>query len=398
MKSSLVKRPDQAWLRAFLFTVFGAMVLLVSYFPLYYRHLGFSSTQIGYLYAIGPMISIFSNMFWSMASDRYGTIKKVLLVLLAGQMLLALCLAATSSFGMVLFIITCFYFFYYPIYPLADTMSISTAAKYGKNFTTIRVFGSLGYAFFAIVIGYILTSAGSSWAIWVAIGLALISLVIGFRLHDQSSGAPGKMNVSGILDILRSREMLWFFACVFLLAIGHRMNEAFLTISLQDLGADQGLIGWALLVSSISEIPMFFLLSLYGDRFRELPLLIIASLMYVLRFFLMGIVDTPVGMMAVQAMHSVTFGIFYVTSLRYLTRLVPSQFRATGMALFTIVWSSASGLLSGAFGGIIFEEAGRTAFYYTAMAFSLAAFAGLILKPLLVRSTDSVTADSPTEF
>ncbi|MFD1907927.1 MFS transporter [Paenibacillus rhizoplanae] len=69
------------------------------------------------------------------------------------------------------------------------------------------------------------------------------------------------------------KEVLWFFGSVFLLAIGYRMNEAFLTISLKGMNAGDEVVGWALLASALSEIPIFFLLSRYGDKFKELPLL-----------------------------------------------------------------------------------------------------------------------------
>jgi len=384
MKLSHNARPDQNWLRALMFTIFGSTVLVVSYLQLYFSHLGFSRAEIGYLYGIGPLVSVFSNMFWSMASDRYKTVRKVMIILLGGQLITGVMLANATSFGQVFVLVTLFYFFYYPVYPLADTMAITTANKYGRNFTSIRVFGSIGYAFFALSIGYFLGSFGPGWTMWVCIALAAITLLIGFRLQDQidPSGSTSKMDLSGLWAILKRRDVLSFFGCVFLLALGHRMNEAFLTITLKDLGASEGLIGWSLLISSVSEIPIFLLLSKYGNRYKELPLLTFAALMYTLRLFLMSVSDTPAAVVAIQTMHSVTFGIFYVTAVRYITRLVPDAYRATGMALFTIVWSSASGLLSGTFGGLILDHAGRHVFYLTAMAFSLAALLGFILKLL----------------
>jgi PPP family 3-phenylpropionic acid transporter len=380
MKSSHTARPDQTWLRALMFTIFGSTVLVVSYFQLYFSHLGFSRAEIGYLYGIGPLVSVFSNMFWSMASDRYKTVRKVMIILLAGQLITGVMLANATTFGEVFVLVTLFYFFYYPVYPLSDTMAITTASKYGRNFTSIRVFGSIGYAFFALSIGYFLGSFGPGWTMWVCIALAATTLLIGIRLKDQPSASSTKMDLSGLWSILKRREVLSFFGCVFLLALGHRMNEAFLTITLKDLGASEGLIGWSLLISSVSEIPVFLLLSRYGNRYKELPLLTIAALMYTIRLFLMSISDTPAAVVAIQTMHSVTFGIFYVTSVRYITRLVPDGYRATGMALFTIVWSSASGLLSGTLGGLLLEHTNRNTFYLTAMAFSLAALVGFSMK------------------
>lgn len=380
---------DQNWLRSFLFTIYGTSVLVVSYFPLFYTHLGFSSSQIGYLYSLGPLISILSNLFWSMMSDKLGTIRKIMFILLAGQLVTSLLLARATEFPSVMLILSFFYFFYYPVFPLADTMAIKIAERHGRNFITIRVFGSLGYSFFALTVGYALKALGSTWSLTLCIIIVVIALLITFGLKDVKKSEIETSNQqdiveetdqskSGLKDILLQKEVLWFFGCVFVLALGHRMNEAFLTISLKQLGAGEELIGWALLASALSEIPMLFILSKYGDRFKELPLLAIASLMYALRFLLMSLADHSISMIAIQAMHSLSFGIFYVTAVRYITRIIPDRLRATGLAIFTVVWSSASGLLSGTFGGIIYQEAGRYIFYIVAMGFSFLAFAGFL--------------------
>ncbi|WP_246246157.1 MFS transporter [Paenibacillus lemnae] len=385
MKSAAPPRPDQNWLRAFMFTIFGTTALIISYFPLYYKELGFSSTQVGYLYAVGPLISMFSNMIWSYASDKYRTIKKIMMLLIGGQLTLLLFLTQANSFGAVFMIISLFYFFYYPVYPLADTMAIQTAKRYNRSFTVIRVFGSIGFALFALGIGYVISLAGANRAVVIGIAIGTVTLILSLLLRDGVVKRSGGMELSGLVKMLRSKEIFWFFICVFALALGHRMNEAFLTLTMAQLGADEGLIGWSLMLSAVSEIPIFFLLSKYGDKIKELPLLAFASLMYAVRFVLMGIVSDPMSVLAVQALHSVTFGVFYVTAVRYISRLVPTDYQATGMALFTVFWSSASGLISGTFGGGLFESAGRVTFYYLAAALAGLAAAGFMWRHIFHR-------------
>ncbi|WP_150266779.1 MFS transporter [Paenibacillus tepidiphilus] len=383
---------DQNWLRSFMFTVFGTSVLAVSYFPLFYSHLGFSSTQIGMLYAVGPLISILSNLFWSMMSDRLGTVKRIMAILLAGQLVSSLLLSRSSSFSEVMLIISFFYFFYYPIFPLSDTMAIKIAERHKRSFISIRVFGSLGYSFFALTIGYVLRALTPSWSVTLCIIIIVTALLLSIGLKDvprtpapkrtKPANSVPKAKGGGITEILLQKEVLWFFACVFVLAIGHRMNEAFLTISLKEMQAGDEVIGWALLASALSEIPVFFALSKYGERFKELPLLAFAALMYGLRFLFMSLSNEPLTVVFIQALHSISFGIFYVTAVRYITRIIPDHLRATGMAIFTVVWSSASGLLSGTFGGMIYEDAGRVVFYITAALCSLLAFIGFLAKHL----------------
>lgn len=391
---------DQNWLRSFLFTIYGTSVLVVSYFPLFYTHLGFSSSQVGYLYSLGPLISILSNLFWSMISDKLGTIRKIMVVLLAGQLVTGILLARATDFSSVMLILSFFYFFYYPVFPLADTMAIKIAERHGRNFITIRVFGSLGYSFFALTIGYSLKSLGPSWSMPLCIVIVIAALLITIGLKDVKKPVLERSNnegitekpvkKSGLKEILLQKEVLWFFGCVFVLALGHRMNEAFLTLSLKQLGAGEEVIGFALLASALSEIPVLFILSKYGDRFKELPLLAFASLMYAVRFLLMSQAQHPGAIIAIQGMHSLTFGVYYVTAVRYITRIIPDHLRATGLAIFTVVWSSAAGLMSGTFGGIIYEDAGRTPFYMVAMSFSLLALVGFLGQHILDSNRDPI--------
>ncbi|MEF2965538.1 MFS transporter [Paenibacillus sp. M1] len=375
MKPSSSARPELPWLRAFTFTIFGTSVLVSSYFPKFYAGLGFSSSQIGILYALGPMISLVANLLWSIASDKYRTIKKIMLILLIGEIILCTVLSASTSFSVVVLVITIFYFFYYPVFPLSDTIAINAAQRYNKSFITVRIFGSIGYAFFALVIGYVLSFVGSSHTMTVMIAIAAAALLITLFIKDQASPVA-KMDLSGIWGILKQKELLWFFGCVFSLGIAVRMNDAFLTVTLNELGASEKIIGWSQFASSVSEIPIFLLLSLYGEKIKELPLLVFASLAFAARFLLVGIADSAVAIVAIQMLHSLSFGVFYVTAIRMLTRLIPDEYRATGMALYTIVWSSASGLLSGTLGGVVFEEFGRQNFYFTAMSFAMLACLG----------------------
>lgn len=90
MSQPVVKNRDAHWLRAFTFSIYMASSVVVSYLPLYYQALGFTSVQIGLLYSIGPLISIVSNLFWGLISDRLGTLKKVLILLLCAQIILSL--------------------------------------------------------------------------------------------------------------------------------------------------------------------------------------------------------------------------------------------------------------------------------------------------------------------
>jgi PPP family 3-phenylpropionic acid transporter len=176
-----------------------------------------------------------------------------------------------------------------------------------------------------------------------------------------------------------SRKLLIFLLLILILATAHRANDAFLSLYLHELGASQSLIGYSWTVSSISEIPIFIILSRYGNRYKELPLLVLASFAYVVRYLLMSITIEPIYIIMIQALHSISFGIFLFTALRYITQIVPDQYRATGQAIFTVVWSGMAGLISSLLGGIVFDRWGGHMLYIFAASIAFISGIGFLL-------------------
>ena len=108
------------------------------------------------------------------------------------------------------------------------------------------------------------------------------------------------------------------------------------------------------------------------------PLLMIASLFYAIRFFLVSLVEDPLWIIPLQMLHSCSSGIFLVTALRYIQQLIPDEFRATGQAVYAVVWSSLAGLASGIVGGWLFDAWGGAVMYRTAAAAAVLAALGFM--------------------
>ncbi len=134
---------------------------------------------------------------------------------------------------------------------------------------------------------------------------------------------------------------------------------------MREIGADDSVIGYASLASAVSEIPMFFLLAKFGHRFREYPLLAIASAFYVIRLSLLSLADQPWMMVALQMMHAITFAIFYITALRGLQSLIPDEYRSSGQAVFAVVWSGLAGVIAGTLGGWLYDSFGLSRVFQT---------------------------------
>ncbi|MBW7454469.1 MFS transporter, partial [Paenibacillus sepulcri] len=280
-------------LRMFSFAMFMTQAIVVSYLPLYFLDHGYNASQIGIIYSIGPFISIFSTLLFGAASDKYRTLKKIMTVILFGQLVMLSLLFTTQTFTIVCVIMLVFYFFQTPMNPLSDSLILLSSQYTGTPYALVRIFGSLGFAFMAFFMGQLLRFTGSWASLLVGVCTITVSFVLSLGLKDYQ-GSLKKMDFSGLFKILRKPDIVIFFVLILVISISHRMYEGFLAVTLRQMGASDSLVGVAWLISAVSEIPVFFLLGKYGHKFKELPLLAIASLMYAIRFWLVSEIQSPI--------------------------------------------------------------------------------------------------------
>ncbi len=264
--------------------------------------------------------------------------------------------------------------------PLNDSLILLSVKHTGRKYPSIRIFGSIGFAVAALGIGQFLKSSGSGTTMIVCMITIIISLGLSFTLKDYQQTSAPKVQYSGFLRLVSKPDVLVFFLLILLLSISHRMNDGFLAVAMRQMGADESMVGIAWMVSAVSEIPVLFLLGKYGHKFKDLPLLAFAGLAYALRFWLLSRIDAPDWAILIQALHSISFGVFFSTALRYMTHLIPDEFRASGQALFAVIWTGVAGLISGMLGGYVLENFGRSIFFQAAAWLALLGAAGFLVK------------------
>lgn len=359
------------YLILFTFIVFFSQALVNTFFPLYFDSKGWSKTQIGVFSSLGPLIGMFSTIGWGIVSDKMQTIKKIFIILLLGQFIITSILLQFDDFAIVIALMGVFFFFQQPMVPLNDTNLMLSASSFGKNYASLRIWGSLGFSFASVIFGQLTNYYGANITIYLSLIVIIITFVFVLPIQD-TPGSTKKLQFKGMFRILFNSKMVVFLVLVFIMSIAHRTNDAFLAVFLREHGASNTLIGYAWMLSAASEIGAFYYLSKHGHKYKELALLTVAGIMYGIRLTIVGFTTDPYGLVATQLMHAVTFGIFLVTSLRYMQTIIPIEYRATGQAIFSAVWVSAAGLISGVVGGWIYDSWGGS------MLFRLAAICGFI--------------------
>ncbi|MGQ7889406.1 MFS transporter [Paenibacillus sp. WC2504] len=377
MSTSNLIKSQHRLLRLFTFSFFMTMGIVVTFFPLYFDYKGYSKLQIGLLYAIGPLIGIATNLLWGFLSDRFQTVKKIMIILIIGQLITAILVFTAGSFSLLYVCLAMFFFFQQPVNSLNDSQLMLSIRASGKSYASFRVWGSIGFAVSAGGFGLLLRHYGTGLTPILCLFTITCTLILVFFLKDARQSGK-KLALGGMLSILRSKKFVWFLTLIIIMSVSHRFNDGFLALYMRQLGAPDSVIGYAWMASALSEIPMFFFLSKHGHRFKELPLLAFAGIIYALRFFIMGSIHNPVWIIGVQLLHSLTFGVFLITANRYLSQIIPDEYRSSGQAIFAVAWSSIAGLISGTLGGWIYDAVGGSTVYVIAGCLSIVAAIGFL--------------------
>ncbi len=72
-----------------------------TFFALYLQSQGMSTIEIGALMAGGPVVSLIANPFWGYLSDRFRNIRRILIVMLIGNLLVMQLVFLVHSYTLI---------------------------------------------------------------------------------------------------------------------------------------------------------------------------------------------------------------------------------------------------------------------------------------------------------
>ncbi|WP_174615823.1 MFS transporter [Virgibacillus ihumii] len=365
-------------LKMLLFSFHATNTIIISFLPLYLKYKGLNGTEIGWVLAVGPLASIFSQPFWGYMSDKYKTVKRMLIICIIGLLISSVLFFQMNGLIAIILMGAVFYFFTSPIGALGDSLAQRRADDLQVSFGTIRTWGSIGFATSSLIVGEILSSIGVQYMIWPYVIFGAIALAVAFRLTDVKVESD-PIQFSDIKQLLQNKPFLIFLFMIMFLTISHRANDSFIGLYIVQLGGSEGLVGLAWFVGVVSEALVFALAGRWFRKFHTLIFIIIAGALYSLRWFIYAAVEDPMVIIALQVLHGVTFGVFYLAALEYVTRLIPRLLQSTGHLMFYAVFFGISGIIGSLTGGALIDSFGGDILY---MGMAFCALTGTIFLTL----------------
>ncbi|WP_240689323.1 MFS transporter [Ammoniphilus sp. YIM 78166] len=379
-------RREEWTVRGLTFSYYATNAILVVFLPLYFSNQGYHATQIGLLMMFGPFVAMFSQPVWGYLSDRYQSIKKIIIFLWSMTILSSAGLFLSHGFALALFFVVMLYFFFLPSNPLLDSLVIKTTMKTGASYGSVRLWGSIGFGGVAILAGMVVSVFGIEVIPKLYYGIWVLPMLLLLFMKNESGSGRG-ISLTGLRAIGRNTAFLWFLCLVFVLTVPHRMNDSMFALYLKAAGGGDALVGWAWAIAAIGEVIAFALVSRVIPHYNELGLLAFVGFLYTVRWTLMGWVSDPLLLLLLQGMHMVTFAIFWITAIQYVVKLIPEELRSTGQSLFSAVFMGLAGITGGGVGGWIMQEWGGETMYFVGASMTFLATVLLIVTMISYRKT-----------
>ena len=375
------------WPFSFYFFYFAAIATLLPYFVPYYGELGLSGRQIGFLTALPPLITLVSAPLWTGVADSTHRHRLVLSLSLLSCIIAILIVSTVSSFWALLPLVVLFAFAIAPAGPLADSATMTMLGDEREMYGRVRLGGTFGWGIASLIVAIAIAQTGLHSMFYLFAFFMFITLLVGLKLVFPRANSRVSVR-HGIRSLLDKPRWVLFLVMAFVGGVGLAVVNTYLVNYMVELGSSKILIGFTMLIASLSEIPVFFFSNRLIKRFKANGLLRMGLAVTGIRLLLFAIVSMPIGIIFVQLLQGFTFPVIWVAGVTYANENAPAGLSATAQGLFGSVLMGFGAATGNFFGGILFD-AYSTRFMY--LFFGILVLTSLIILSFVERRLPAIS-------
>jgi PPP family 3-phenylpropionic acid transporter len=358
-----MKHRKSVWPFSFYFLFFAGVATYLPYLVLYYQSLSFTGAQIGLLVGIAPLITLVSLPLMTGLADRTNRHRLIsslsLLVVVLGLVLIPYLKTFIPLLGMAVLS----GFFFSPILALSDSATMFMLGDRRDLYGRIRLGGTIGFGIVATVAGALVENYGLQIAFWSAASLFFIAFLISQKLVHGGEESGNPADRGRVSDLLKNPHFLLFLLIGFSGGVSFATINTYLFPYMKDLGAGESMMGLALTIGTIAEIPVLFFAGRFIKRYRAYALLIFSIAATGLRCLLLAVAPDPIFVLFVQLLNGFNYPLLTVAGVTYADEQAPKGYRATAQGVFNAATGGIGTAVGGFAGGLLFESMGAKGMY-----------------------------------
>jgi PPP family 3-phenylpropionic acid transporter len=357
------------------------LATLSPFLALYYQILGLSGGEMGLLLGLLPLVATFAAPFWTGLADVRHWHKAILMVTLVVVVVIMAVFPDIGATPLLFPAVVIYAFFSAPIISLIDSATVAALGENKDKYGRIRLWGTIGWGIAAPIAGGLLQRFGLQWAFWIYATVLFIAILPASQMVFTCA-QPRTPFRKGLRKLLTDRSWIFFLAMVFVTGIGLSVSSTYLSVLMNSLGGTKTMTGWALTVSTLSELPVMFFSYLLLRRLKVRGMFLLAITMTGIRSLLYAFIWTPGGIIAVQLLHGLTYSAMWVAGVTYASENAPAGLTALALGIFGSTQTGFGAAAGSLLGGLLIGRFGPEGMYGLIGAGELI---GLVLFLLLER-------------
>ena len=324
-----------------------------------------NDVQVGSAYSTQSLGAIIAPFIIGLIADKFFSAQKVLGVLhLIGGALLWF--AGTSlNFDSFFPFILGYMIAYMPTLALVNSISFKQMKDPGKEFPSIRVFGTIGWIIAGLVIGWLNWEQSGNLILTfkMASAASILLGLLSFVLPNTPPVKKGEKTTFGeiigldAIGLLKNKSYLLFFLASVAICIPLAFYYNFTNPFLNEVGM-KGAAGIQSL-GQVSETLFMLLMPLFFIRLGVKKMLAIGMIAWVVRylFFAFGNADSNYWMLIGGiVLHGICYDFFFVTGQIYTDRLAGEKFKSAAQGFITLATYGVGMLIGSIISGMVVNK------------------------------------------
>ena len=329
----------------------AAFGLFSPFINVYFAELGLNGRQIGWLSALVPLTTLIIAPLVSAVADRHQRRVAALRWSILLTVVSFIWLGWETAFIPLMLAMSFHALVRAPTVSLADTLIARQAVRYGLNFGTMRLWGSVGFAAMAIGGGWVWQAVGYGWMLPATAVLLLPAVWLANGLEEPTSAVPNSTTAVSPWHIIHLPRLKPILLACFLAGLALGLSFVFEGLYMVSKGGDGWLVGLMFGLAACSELPSMQTTDALGRGGRMRWLFMLSFV--VLAIAMIGYVfsPTPAWVLLFAAVRGLGFGFFLVSSVRLVDAIAPTQWASTAQSLRQGVTFGLAALVAGPLGG-----------------------------------------------
>lgn len=345
MQINTIFMKDYRKLQVFTFLRYFSDALIYAFLVLFFHSLNLSSLETGTLLASVPFMAVSGNLIVYLLTKKGNRNLLLLKILLPIEIIGVVFIAFFKSFFPVLLFSLLINFCSSATYSLLEGLASKTASEANKNYTGIRIFGSIAFFLSSLGGGFLIKGLDYRITFMISGAIKGLSFVTLFFIRNTDKEVGNIDNKKKELSLLKNRSFIYYLIFYVLVVGMSTVTDTFFALYAKSRGMGNEHYGIVYASMILAEIVVMFVLSKIKNVNKVLVLLL-ASTCLVLRTALL-IIDLPDAFLSiVPIFRGIGWGMLLYVHVNTLRGIVGEKSVTKGILILTLFLQSFAGILN----------------------------------------------------